>query len=469
MKLNSRKGFVWIIPILVIGAVALSAVLGGLIGEKMGTQNVQTPIPEKTVGSALPQSAPSVFETYLSSQQGTGDTTMTLASGSLRDGTSLTGYQCFTVDSNSPSLEYECGTASGGTVTGLVRGIDAVSGTTSVASLIFSHRLGADVKITDYPSLTYLIRMANGSDTYDQPIFYNSSISTSTLAANRNSFASAGLVADTAFSAAGITNASTAARGIVQIGTTLQAASSTGACSSGSLCVIPTSSATSTFNSATAPLRVVVTKNNGKIDDNFISTSSLFSNMNLTNGTTTISATSTVDYLGQQPLWTLLASSTVSTPTASITLSVPARQKLMAFINMSGTLAAGTLSFYFNGDQSQCCTRSYSWATSTGSGSDSSLLPLATVSNPNGTATTSVVLNISTWLGAGGSKTFVEYSGTYLAGVPFSLVDFGGVTAFTGSGVWSTTTPQQVNQITFVPSSGNIAASSSVYIYGSAF
>ena len=137
-------------------------------------------VPQQNVGSTLPSSIPSVFETYLASQVGTADTSLTLASGSLRDGTSLSGYQCLTIDSNTPTLEYMCGTASGTSVTGLVRGIDAVTGTTSTSALIFTHRRGADVKITDYPILTILTRMANGIDTYPNLIAYATTTATST-------------------------------------------------------------------------------------------------------------------------------------------------------------------------------------------------------------------------------------------------------------------------------------------------
>lgn len=72
----------------------------------------------------------------------------------------------------------------------------------------------------------------------------------------------------------GIGNASEVATGTVQIATQTQTASSTTNGSLGRL-VIPSSVATSTYNAATAPLRVVVTQNSGKIDSNFIATSTL--------------------------------------------------------------------------------------------------------------------------------------------------------------------------------------------------
>lgn len=130
------------------------------------------------VGSTVPI-APSVFETYLASQIATSDTSMVLAATALRDGTTLAGYVCFTVDSNTSVLEYICGTATAGsqTITGLLRGVDPISGTSTVASLTFAHRRGADVKITDYPILSILGRMANGNDTYPNALSYGSQVS----------------------------------------------------------------------------------------------------------------------------------------------------------------------------------------------------------------------------------------------------------------------------------------------------
>lgn len=147
------------LKILLLSLLALSATVGGI-----------------AFAASIPV-VPSVFETYVASQQGTGDTTLVLASNTLRDGTILSGYVCLTVDSNTPTLEYECGTAatSSLTVTGVTRGIDAVSGTTTVSSLQFAHRRGADVKITDYPVLTLLSRIMNALDSVPNILSYGTS------------------------------------------------------------------------------------------------------------------------------------------------------------------------------------------------------------------------------------------------------------------------------------------------------
>lgn len=134
------------------------------------------------IASTLPTYTASTFETYLANQQATTDTIATLATGTLRDGTTFTGFQCITIDANTPTQEYECGTANGTSLTGLSRGIDAVSGTTTVAALVFPHRRGADVKISDYPVLTLINRILNGVDSFSNLISYSPTTATSTLA-----------------------------------------------------------------------------------------------------------------------------------------------------------------------------------------------------------------------------------------------------------------------------------------------
>ena len=133
--------------------------------------------------ATLPASTGATFETYLASQQGTSDNTITLSSGAYRDGLTLSGYQCFVVDSNTSSQEYECGTASTTQptlITGVTRGLDYVTGTTSEASQIFAHRRGADIKISDYPVLNLLNRILSGIDSLPSTISYGSSVSIAT-------------------------------------------------------------------------------------------------------------------------------------------------------------------------------------------------------------------------------------------------------------------------------------------------
>lgn len=219
--------------------------------------------------TAIP-GAPALFQTVLSSPMGTSDTIMYLQSATLTNGVALTGYQCFTVSPQSTNTEYICGTMSGVTVTNLQRGLDPQTATTTDSTLAFTHRRGDAVQITTYPSLQRLVNIANGVDVFPNPVLYDASIATTTVADNRNNLATVGLLQDTAFNGAGIINASVTNKGIVQIATGLQAASSTALGSTGAVVVLPASLATSTW-SASIPVGTVPAVNNSlTIDPNFL-------------------------------------------------------------------------------------------------------------------------------------------------------------------------------------------------------
>lgn len=134
-------------------------------------------VPFQTIASTLPV-APAIFETSLSFPLAVTDTSMTLVSTGLIGGQTLpAGYSCFTVDQGQPNTEYICGLVSGTSVTNLVRGVDPLTGNTSDTNLTFSHRRGADVKITDFPVLTLIRNILNGSDTLPGPISYAPGVS----------------------------------------------------------------------------------------------------------------------------------------------------------------------------------------------------------------------------------------------------------------------------------------------------
>ena len=245
-------------------------------------------------GSAIP-STPAVFETYLANSQGSTDTSFTLASASLRDGTSLSGYNCFTIDSNTPTLEYECGTVSGTTVSNVTRGIDAVTGTTTVASLQFAHRRGADVKITDYPLLTILGRMANGQDTYPNLLQYANTVLINSLSAS-TTLATKYYVDQTAVS--GAPNATPTVKGIVQFATGLQAASSTATGSTGALLALGNGIATDTPSvpQSVSGSHVIMSTIGGFLNQAWLNLSDAFTwtGNHIFNGTLTANATTTI-------------------------------------------------------------------------------------------------------------------------------------------------------------------------------
>lgn len=267
----------------------------------------------QSVGVALPQGS-AVFETSLQSRISSTDTSMTLVSNSVRGGESLSGYNCFTIDEGRSDAEFVCGTVSGTSVTSLERGLSFSTGTTTVTVLKFAHRVGANVKITDFPLIQRIRHQLSGTDTIESILKYTShpTFTATTDIVDKK------YVDDTAFSGAGVIDATTVARGVSELATTLETASSTPTGSSGVL-VIPASNATSTFNSATAALRVVVTQNNGKIDNYFIATSTLFTNQAFSVGTTTISGNLTITGTSTVASTTIRAFTASTTPTTTWT------------------------------------------------------------------------------------------------------------------------------------------------------
>jgi hypothetical protein len=245
-----------------IGAVAF---IGSLFGVYQQPEFVAPPL-----GASLP-SGTAVFETSLQSRISSTDTSLTLVANSVRGGSSLSGFQCFTVDEGRTDAEYVCGTVSGTSVTSLTRGVDPSTGTSSNSALKFAHRVGANIKITDFPLLQILRNQANGTETYPAALKYATGVAPSTV----DDLTDKAYVDSLAFNGAGVIDASSIAKGVVELATGAEAAASTPTGGSGTL-VLPASLSTSTYNSATAANRVIVTGGSGKIDNYFIASSSLF-------------------------------------------------------------------------------------------------------------------------------------------------------------------------------------------------
>ena len=247
-----------------IGSVifSLGVALSGFFGFHQAPAPIATSTP--TFGAALP-SATASFETSLASPITSSATSMTLTANSVRGGGSISGYNCFIVDEGSAQAETICGTVSGTAVSSLSRGISQSTGTTTVAALQFSHRRGANVKISDFPVIQILKAQNNGEDTFPNILRYTSQSAASFTGGN--DIVNRTYVDTLAFGA--IPAASETASGFAELSTQIETASSTSSGSAARL-AIPASVATSTYNAATAPLRVVVTNNTGKIDNNFI-------------------------------------------------------------------------------------------------------------------------------------------------------------------------------------------------------
>lgn len=224
------------------------------------------------LGASLAIPTPiALYEDNLASAITSSQTTMTLVRGTDGTGTSLASSTYgFIIDEGSSSQEFVLADCTGTACTNITRGVSLITGTTTVASLQKAHRRGASVKITDGPVILVLKRVINGEGTFPNIVSYTThpTFTATTQIVDKK------YVDDAAFSGAGVIDATTAARGVVELATQTETASSTATGGSGPL-VINNSTATSTFNSATAALRVVVTQNSGKIDNNFIGTSTI--------------------------------------------------------------------------------------------------------------------------------------------------------------------------------------------------
>ncbi len=179
--------------------------------------SVQTPIAK--VGSTAPQ-ATALVDTYLTANIGSTDVSMTLASGVDKEGNSLSGKYCFTIDVNTPTVEYVCGTATGANITALTRGVSVSNPNIGNTALAYSHRRFASVTNTDYPTLQALVRMVNGVDGFDSPLYYQIA----------PTFSSSTQLVDKAYSDSGTNQGAATSTetngGIVELGTLAEQASS---------------------------------------------------------------------------------------------------------------------------------------------------------------------------------------------------------------------------------------------------
>jgi hypothetical protein len=223
-------------------------------------------VPSQNLGVALP-SGIATFETSLAAPMTAAATTMTVTSALVRGGTTLSGYQCFTIDEGSAQAEFVCGTASSTVISGLERGLSPADGVTETTSLKFSHRRGASVKITDFPLIQRLRSQASGDGTYDSVLQYASSIGSSTVASNGQNLASVAYVNSLSFGGVAA-SASSSVAGFVELASGAEAASTTIFGSTGAMLALHTGISTST--SPASGNVVVVTGDDGNIDAGFI-------------------------------------------------------------------------------------------------------------------------------------------------------------------------------------------------------
>lgn len=276
-----------IAALLISAIAATSGYFGALYGAANAPQNL---------GVALP-SGTAVFETSLQDRISSTDTSMTLVSVTTRGSETLTGYQCFTIDEGRTDAEYVCGTMSGSSVTGLERGLSVTTGTTTVAALKFAHRKGASVKITDYPLIQRMRNQLSGTDTINALISYATTTEDCTALSPDDTLCPKEYVDSVAVSGASDANETT--KGIVELATALEAASSTLLGSSGARLAIPASVATDTPQACASVGCVVVSQIGGKIRQTFLNLAEAFTWTGLHTWTaTTTAATSTINHLG---------------------------------------------------------------------------------------------------------------------------------------------------------------------------
>lgn len=308
-----------------------------LVGSSIGSFFVpQTQVEEPILGAsqAIPTTI-AFFETTLASAISSSATTFTLTSATDKDGTTLaSSTYAFVIDEGSSNEEIVIADCTATACTNASRGVSVRTGNTEVTALKKAHRRGASVKITDAPILPLLTRISRGEEGLPSASYYNSTVSTSSFS-NDQQLVSKGYVDYLAFNGAGVIDALETTKGVVELATTLEQASSTLSGSSGPL-VLQAKNATSTYNSATAGLKVVVTQNNGKIDNNFIATSTLFAG-GITLATTTTIGDLPVFHVGGRQVFTSTGTSTFSVPTGITKLRV----QVVGGGNSGGSCSAG--------------------------------------------------------------------------------------------------------------------------------
>lgn len=289
-----------------VGLVTLGITLSGFFGIQNVNQNVGS--------TYITPDVRALFSTTLASKISSTATEMTLSSATDKNGNTLASSTYgFIIDEGTSIEEFVLADCTGTTCTNMTRGISVSTGTTSVSTARFEHRRGASVKITTAPSLVFAMNVLKGRQNIENVLRYDSSVSTTTIDDDNRNLVNYELLAYTAFNGASVINSSATQKGVVELATQIETASSTVNGSAGVL-AIPASNATSTYNAATAPLRVVVTQNNGKIDSNFIATSTLLQNLSLATSTLIGSFNAWDGFFKQKYIITTTGTSTFSVP-----------------------------------------------------------------------------------------------------------------------------------------------------------
>lgn len=207
-----------------------------------------------------------IFETSLASKISSTATSLILTTATDSAGNGLSGYVCLTLDESTTSQEFVCGTASGTSVTSMIRGIDVVDGDLEVTALKKEHRRGASVKITNYPQLAILSRILNGDETLPNAIKYASEPTWTYGTYQLVNYEEMKDYAD-ALSIAGAPDGNLITKGIYEMATTAETLLGTATGSTGAYLIVPNS----LFDDISSAKNIVpVTGSDGKLDQSFI-------------------------------------------------------------------------------------------------------------------------------------------------------------------------------------------------------
>jgi len=211
--------------------------------------------------ATLPK-AYALFETTLQDSISSSATSMTLVTGTDKEGSALSGTIGFIIDEGTASEEFVIGSVTATAVSSMLRGVSSSDGTTEVAGNKKAHRKGASIKITNHPLLIRLYRIANGDDAFPdnpQTLGDSSQMATSAAPTADADIANKKYVDDTAV--AGAPDATTTVKGNVEIATDAELAAGTGTGGTGAATVATGSS----FNETAAAGKVPVGDSGGKI------------------------------------------------------------------------------------------------------------------------------------------------------------------------------------------------------------
>lgn len=296
---------------ILIGAIAVIALGTGIYAVTHENQVAQV-----FGATASNPGANALYESSLASPLGTADAQMFVTSGADVQGNLLPvgSIQALTVDTGQPNAETILGTVSVSSASGLTlnittRGLNTSNGTTSNSSFIFTHRRGADVRITDFPSLTIINNQLNGVQSIPNLLQYANTVligvgsPTTTLATKYYVDQSV---------ASGCGNATESNSGCVQLATGAQAAAGTSAGSTGARLVIPNSLATSTPYTSTPQGSVPSSASiGGKISQLWLDLTQYFSFSNLQSASTTLTGTTNIYGTAVLPANTTVGGATV--------------------------------------------------------------------------------------------------------------------------------------------------------------